>query len=378
MDSLFSLIQHYALPFVVVISAVVFVHEYGHYWVARLCGIRIESFSIGFGPKLFGWTDKHGTVWQVACLPLGGYVKMYGDADASSRPGEEVKTMTDEEKKVSFHHQNVNKRLAVVSAGPIANYIFAIVVLAALFMAQGQPFSPPVVGALVENGVAARAGFQTGDKILSIDGHNVARFEDIKRMIGMNSGVPVPIVVARAETSLTLTVTPEITVQKDRFGGEHKLGRIGIVSDKVDYKKWPPLQALEKATVEAWTMSVDTLKAVGQIVMGVRGSEEIGGPLRIAEMSGNIAKDGAVSLIWFVAIISLNLGLINLFPIPLLDGGHILFFAFEKFLGRPLSDKTQEVGMRLGLTFVVTLMVLATWNDLVHLDVIEKIKTLLS
>ena len=378
MQNLLSLAQHYALPFIVVISVVVFVHEFGHYWVARRCGIRVESFSLGFGRKIFGWKDKHGTAWQVACLPLGGYVKMFGDADAASTPDESVKTMTEEEKKVSFFHQNVNKRMAVVVAGPVSNYIFAILVLTVLFVFQGQPFSPPLVGALQENGVAAQAGLLAGDRVVSIDGHDVARFEDIKRMIALNAGTPVPVVIDRAGALQTFVLTPEVSTQTDRFDGQHRLGKIGIVSDKLDHKKWPPLKALRQASREAWTMSADTVKALGQMIMGTRGADEIGGPLRIAEMSGHVAQDGAWALVWFMAVISINLGLINLFPVPLLDGGHLMFYAFEKLFRRPLGEKAQEIGMRIGLTLVVALMVFATWNDLVHLEVISKIKALFS
>lgn len=378
MQPLLSFIQQYALPFIVVISAVVFAHEFGHYLVARLCGIRVESFSIGFGKKLFGWTDKAGTVWQVACLPLGGYVKMFGDADAASTPDEKVKTMTDDEKKVAFFHQSIGKRMAVVGAGPLSNYVFAIVALAVLFVFQGQPFSPPVVGSLQENGVAAAAGVQPGDKILSIDGKEISRFEDIKRIVGMNSGAPITMLVERSGEQKTFSLTPQIAVQKDRFGGEHKMGRIGVISDKIEHIKRSPLDAVGSAALESWNMSVDTLKAVGQIITGVRGAEELGGPIRIAEMSGTIAQDGAWAMLWFIAILSINLGLINLFPVPLLDGGHLLFFSIEKLLGRPLDEKMQEAGFRVGFVLVVSLMLFATWNDLVHLDVISKIKALFS
>ncbi len=378
MQPLFSVIQHYALPFIVVISVVVFAHEFGHYLVARLCGIRVESFSLGFGKKLFGWTDKAGTVWQVACLPLGGYVKMFGDADAASTPDESVKTMTEEEKKVAFFHQSVGKRMAVVGAGPLSNYIFAILALAVLFMFQGQPFSPAMVGSLQENGVAAQAGIQPGDKILSIDGNEISRFEDIRRIVGMNSGTPISVLVLREGTQKTFSLTPQIAVQKDRFGGEHRMGRIGVISDKIEHIKRSPPEAVFYATVESWNMSVDTLKAVGQIVTGVRGTEELGGPIRIAEMSGKIVQDGAWAMLWFIAILSINLGLINLFPVPLLDGGHLLFFSIEKILGRPLREKTQEAGLRIGFALVVSLMLFATWNDLVHLDVLSKIKSLFS
>jgi regulator of sigma E protease len=372
------MVQNYVLPFIIVISVVVFVHEFGHYWVARRCGIRVESFSLGFGRKIFGWKDKHGTEWQVACLPFGGYVKMFGDADPASTPDASVKTMTEEEKKVSFFHQPVNKRMAVIVAGPATNYVFAIIVLAVLFIFQGQPFSLPLIGTVQDNGVAAHAGLLAGDKVVSIDGREIARFEDIKRTIAMNEGTPVSILVDRNGALQTFTLTPEVTVQADRFGGQHRMGKIGIVSGKAGYKKRPVLKAIQQAVVESWNLSADTLKAVGQMIMGTRGSEEIGGPLRIAEMSGQVARDGIWALVWFMAIISINLGLINLFPVPLLDGGHLLFYVFEKLFGRPLTDKTQEIGMRIGLTLVISLMVFATWNDLVHLDVISKIKAWIS
>ncbi|MDR3450991.1 MAG: RIP metalloprotease RseP [Alphaproteobacteria bacterium] len=379
MQHLLSLIQHFALPFILVITVVVFVHEFGHYWVARRCGIRIVTFSLNFGKALFGWTDKNGTKWQVGWLPLGGYVKMFGDADPSSAsPDETVKTMTEEEKKVSFFHQSVNKRVAVVAAGPAANYIFAIIVMAVLFMFQGQPYSPPLVGALQENGVAARAGLLPGDKVISIDGETVSRFEDIKRIITLSTGSPVPFVIERNGAQQTFTIAPEMTEQTDHFGGKHKLGKIGIVSDRIDYIKRTPVVAVEQPAIETWNLSADTLKAIGQMVMGTRGSEEIGGPLRIAEMSGHIAQDGPWALVWFMAIISVNLGLVNLFPVPLLDGGHLLFYICEKLRGKPLHERVQEFGMRIGMALVVSLMLFATWNDLVHLEIISKLRALFS
>jgi regulator of sigma E protease len=245
-------------------------------------------------------------------------------------------------------------------------------------MFQGQPFSPPTIGAVQDGGVAARAGLQAGDKVLSIDGENVSRFEDIKRMVSMSTGLPMPFIVEHNGTTQTINVTPEMVVQTNHFGGSSRLGKIGIVSDKLEYKKWPPLKAVKQATIETWTLTTDTLKAIGQMIVGTRGSEEIGGPLRIAEMSGHVAEDGVWALIWFMAVISVNLGMINLFPVPLLDGGHLLFYSFEKLFGHPLSERVQEFGMRVGLTLVASLMLFATWNDLVHLEVISKIKALFS
>ena len=377
MSSLLSVAQHYLLPFILVISVVVFVHEFGHYWVARRCGIRVMSFSIGFGHPLIKWKDKHGTQWQIAWLPLGGYVKMFGDADPSSaRPEDGVKEMTEDEKKVAFYHQKVDKRMAVVVAGPAFNYIFAILVFAVLFAVQGQPYSPPIISGVQENGVAAAAGLQPGDKVVSIDGTTIDRFEDIKRIVALSPGQNLHFTVERQGKTQDFTLTPENAVQTDHFGGEHKMGKIGIVSNNLDYKKWPPLQAVQHAAIETWNLSTGTLKAIGQMIMGTRGSDEIGGPLRIAEMSGHVAQDGVWAIVWFMAVISVNLGLINLFPVPLLDGGHLVFYVFEKIARRPLPEKVQEGAMRVGLAMVVSLMLFSTWNDLVHLNVIAKIRGL--
>lgn len=379
---MFEMIPHvaaqYAIPFLITISIVVFVHEFGHYWVARRCGVKVETFSIGFGPELFGWNDKNGTRWKVAALPLGGYVKMYGDSSEASTPDASVHAMTEEQKKVAFFHQSVDKRMAIVFAGPAVNYIFAVLVLMALFIFQGQPSTLPVVGDVIENSAAAKAGILKGDKVLSLDGVEIGRFEDIKRIVALNSGVPMAVGIERNGARQTVTVTPEFKVMKDRFGGEHKAGRLGIASDSSRvYNKLPPQLAAWQALVETKNVTADTLKAIGQIIMGTRGADELGGPLRIAEMSGKVAQDGAVALIWFMAMISINLGLINLFPVPLLDGGHLLFYAAERLRGRPLHERVQEAGARVGLAMVLTLMVFATWNDLVHLKVVSFIKDLL-
>lgn len=378
MENILHLAQQYFVPFVIVLSIVVFVHEFGHYWVARLCGVKVETFSIGFGPEIFGWNDKHGTRWKVSWLPLGGYVKMFGDSDAASTPGEEVQTMTEAEKRVAFYHQHVDKRMAVVVAGPAANYVFAIVVLALLFVFSGQPYTTPVVSSLVENGVAAKAGIVPGDRVLTLDGQAIDRFEDIKRIVGLNAGTTIPVEVQRGDKRLNFSVTPEITTVTDRFGGEHKIGRIGIVSDKLEYRKQPPVEAARQALLETWNLTAGTLKAVGQMIMGTRGTEELGGPLRIAQMSGNVAEEGVTALVWFMAVISVNLGLINLFPVPMLDGGHLAFYIAERLRGRPLSQRIQAIGANFGLVAVVSLMVFSTWNDLVHLKVISYLRSLLS
>jgi regulator of sigma E protease len=379
MEHILSLASHHTLVFLALISVVVFVHEFGHYWVARRCGVKIEVFSIGFGPEIFGWNDKRGTRWKVSWLPLGGYVKMFGDGSAASTPGDGVHTMSDEEKKVAFFHQHVDKRMAVVVAGPAFNYLFAILVLALLFMFQGEPYTPPDVGGLIVGGAAASSGIKEGDHILSVDGNPVERFQDIQRIVLLNGGTPLPVTLKRDNETLAITLTPKIVSMTDRFGEEHKVPQLGIKSlDKFEYVKRPPVAAVKQAFIETWDLSASMLKGIGQIITGTRGADELGGPLRIAQMAGNIATEGVGPFIWFMAVISINLGLINLFPVPLLDGGHLAFYLAEKLRGRPLHDSIQEVGMRVGMILVVTLMVFATWNDLVHLKVISYLRHLFS
>lgn len=378
MDHILHLATQYTMPFIIVISVVVFVHEFGHYWVARRCGVKIETFSIGFGREIFGWTDRRGTRWKVSWLPLGGYVKMYGDDSVASTSVASVHAMTDEQKRVAFYHQHVDKRMAVVAAGPAFNYLFAILVMTFLFIFSGQPYTSPEVGSLVDNGVAKEAGLKPGDRILEVDGQKTDRFEDIKRIVALNAGTPMPVEVERNGQHLAFTLTPKIVTVNDRFGGEHKIGRIGIVSDKLEFKKQPPLEAAHQALLETWNLTAGTLKAIGQMVIGLRDTEELGGPLRIAKMSGDVAKEGAVTLIWFMAVISINLGLINLFPVPLLDGGHLAFYIAERLRGRPIHEDLQEIGARIGLVLVLSLMVFATWNDLVHLKVISYLRGLFS
>ena len=369
----------YVVPFLVVLSIVVFVHEFGHFWVARRCGVKVETFSIGFGRQLFGWTDKHGTQWRVALLPFGGYVKMFGDADPSSfGPSEEAQTLSAEEKKIAFYSQPVAKRFAIVAAGPASNYLFAMIVLAMLFMVNGQPYTSTKVASVLEGSAAAQGGLREGDKILSIDGKTMGSFEEIKREISFNAGTPAIIKFEREGAPSEVTVTPEVVRTTDRLGGEHSQGRLGISSSESAYRDLNPVEAVRESVLETWNITSTTLKGVGQMILGVRGTDELGGPLRIAEMSGKVAKDGAFALFWFIVVISINLGLINLFPIPLLDGGHLLFYILEGLRGRPLSERIQEYGARVGAAFVLSLMLFATWNDLVHLRVFSYIRGLFS
>ncbi len=365
----------YVVPFLVVLTVLVFVHELGHYLVARWNKVRIETFSIGFGPELFGWTDRVGTRWKVSAVPLGGYVKMFGDADpASMGASEQIERMSDEEKEVSFHHKRLMQRVAVVVAGPAANFVFTVVALAVLFATIGQPFTPPQVGKVEAGSAAAAGGLKPGDTIVRIDGGAVHRFEDIQQAVRLDDGRPLAITVQRDSKELTLSITPRVTTVTDRFGYQHRFPLLGIERQGVNYVRRNPVDAVWRAGQETGNLVSGTLTAVWQMIIGARPADEIGGPLRIAQMSGEVAQGGVVALIWFMAVLSVNLGLINLFPIPVLDGGHLLFYFAEAIRGRPLGARAQEYGFRLGLAVVLTLMVFATWNDLVHIGFLRFLK----
>jgi|HubBroStandDraft_1064217.scaffolds.fasta_scaffold00077_21 regulator of sigma E protease len=355
------------VPFLIVLTVLVFVHEMGHYLLARLSGVRIETFSIGFGPELFGWYDRRGTRWRVSAIPVGGYVKMFGDADASSMPGEEIQTMTAEERAVSFHHKPLAARAAIIAAGPMANFLFTIVVLSGLFATVGQRYTPPNIGQVQPDSAAAAAGVLPGDVFVSIDGQTVNRFEDVQQAVQLNTGEPMTVVVRRGDTEITLSITPRITESVDRFGNHQKFGLLGVLGSGVAYIQRDPGTAIVEAVRETWSEAYAILRAVGQMITGQRNSDEIGGPIRIVTLSGEVAQGGVLALLSFMAVLSVNLGLINLFPIPVLDGGHLLFYAAEALRGRPLGQRAQEFGFRVGLAIVLTLMVFATWNDLAHL-----------
>ena len=364
--------------FLVVLTVLVFVHELGHYLVARWNGVRVEVFSIGFGPELFGWNNRAGTRWKISAIPLGGYVKMFGDADPASMPAADLPEMTAAERDVAFHHKRLPQRAAIVAAGPVANFIFAIVALAGLFMTVGQPFTPPQIGSVQQGSAAEAAGMQAGDRIVSLDGQRIERFEDVQRIVRLDPGQPLAVVIHRADQNISLSVTPKLSEVTDRFGNKHQYGLLGIVGQGVQYVRYNPIQALVRANTETVDIVGGTLQAVWQMIIGARSTDELGGPLRIAQMSGEVAQYGWSAIVPFMAVLSINLGLINLFPIPVLDGGHLLFYAAEALRGRPLGQRAQEYGFRFGLALVLTLMVFATWNDLVHLRVVEFLKALVT
>jgi len=351
--------------FLIVLTVLVFVHEFGHYAIARWNGVRIDVFSIGFGPELFGWWDSAGTRWKFSAIPLGGYVRMFGDSDPSSGlPLSGLARLAQTERNASFHYKRLGQRAAIVAAGPAANFAFAIVSLSVLFMTYGQPYTPAEVGQVTPGSAAEQGGIRPGDVILNIDGQAMARFEDVQQAVRMNPGVAMAIAVRRDGKTLSLNVTPSRTELIDRFGNRYEIGLLGIARSGMEYVKRDPVTALYQAVGETWNLSASTLQAMWQMVKGTRTTDELGGPLRIAQMSGEVARGGIAPILTFMALLSVSLGLINLFPVPILDGGHLLFYAAEAVRGRPLGQKAQEFGFRIGLALVLTLMVFTTWNDL--------------
>ena len=358
----------YIVPFLIVISILVFVHELGHFLVARYNGVGVDVFSIGFGPEVFGWNDKKGTRWKFSWFPIGGYVKMVGDADAASTPDHTaLKKMQEDQRSRSLFYKTVWQRIAVSIAGPVANYLFAILIFAVLFATVGQRYTVPIIEGVQEGGAAANAGFLVGDRIKSINGEPIDRFEDVILTVQAHAGDSLQITVDRSGHILTLSVVPKLSTITDHFGHVHKIGLLGINGATAGYIQRSWLNSWWYASKEVVSLSWQTLKALGQIVIGAKSADGLGGPLRIAQMSGEIAQSGLVALVWFMALLSVNLGLINLFPIPMLDGGHLLFYFIEAARGKPLSEKAQEWAFRAGFVFIIGLMLLATWNDLIHI-----------
>ena len=373
-----NLVWDYAIPFVIILTVLVFVHELGHYLVARRCGVRVEVFSIGFGPELFGFTDRAKTRWKFAVFPLGGYVKMFGDSNVVSMRDGTEREMSPEERAVSFHYQSLPKRAAIVFAGPLANFLFAVVVLTGLFAFVGQPHTSPVIGAVLPDSAAAEAGIQAGDRIVEINGRAIERFQQVQQIVHIGLAEPLEIVVERDGRRITLQVRPKLIEEKDLFGNSYWTGRLGVQSGGLTYVRYGPLTAFWRSVEETVVLTRATLKAAGQMIVGERSRKEVGGPLRIAQMAGEVSRAGIVKAIWFMALLSINLGLINLFPVPMLDGGHLLFYAVEAIRGRPMGERAQEYGFRIGLTLVFMVLVFATWNDLTSFNVIEFFKGLIS
>ena len=469
----------YGGSFLLVLSILVFVHEWGHFIVARLCGVRVEIFSIGFGKELFGWTDKNETRWKFSLIPLGGYVKMFGDTDPASAGHDDSieedgqkREMTEQERAEAFFFKPVWKRALVVAAGPGINYLFALILLTGLFVFNGKPVTPPSAGAVIVGSAADKAGFHPQDLIVSIDGVPIRDFEEIRRAMMVGLDYTKTFVVKRDGQNIELKATPERVVDQDRFGFSHTRGVLGVLSPKgaidlysiieidgrgyssedvqavrrgleahigkpvsirvdtgligrkvledgsleevalfsgdeeaakarfkdyvvqpievplLDHEdpnhmdgralglaedvdraviKFAPFEAGVMALRETWSITTSTLEAIGQIIVGTRSTKELGGIVRIGAIAGDMAQQGIIAMVLFTALLSINLGLINLFPIPLLDGGHLVFYFFEALLGKPVPEQVQEYAFRAGFVFLIGLMAFANLNDILQL-----------
>ena len=362
----------YIIPFLFVLTIVVFFHELGHFLVARWAGVKVLTFSLGFGPELAGFNDRHGTRWKISAIPLGGYVKFFGDDTEASTPSTDaLASMSTEERAGSFHHKKVGPRAAIVAAGPIANFILAIVIFTCLFTFFGKPSTTARVDKIEANSAAARAGFQVGDIVTAIDGKTIGSFSDMQRIVGVHAGDQLNFSIKRGDATLQLKGTPEQREVKDPFGNAHRLGVLGITRatspDDVVTERVDLATALWLGVKETWFVVDRTLAYIGGVFTGREAADQVGGPLRIAQISGQVATIGLTALIHLAAVLSISIGLLNLFPVPLLDGGHLLFYAVEAVRGRPLSNRAQEMGFRIGLGLVLMLMVFATYNDILHL-----------
>ena len=362
---------YYVVPFIVLLGVLVFVHELGHYLMAKFTGVKVDEFSIGFGKKLWGFTDRSGTEWKICTIPLGGYCKFLGDGDAASSTDESA-SVAEEGKKYAFAFQNPFKKLAIVIAGPAANYVFAILVFAGVFFFLGKVDFPAVVGEVIKGGAAEQAGVLAGDRILKVNGKAVNSFAEVRQEVDMNTAEKVSLEIKRGEQFITLSFPLKVIPLEEEVNqpAEPK-AMLGIRS--VNIVEVQPSQislaaAFRDATLETWRITEMTLRGVGQMITGKRDADEVGGIIRIAEMSGDISKQsGFLDLLIFAALLSINLGLINLFPIPLLDGGHVVIYLIEIVTGKELNETVKDYVFKFGLFLIISLMVFATYNDFARL-----------
>jgi regulator of sigma E protease len=357
----------YVVPFLFVLGIVVFVHEMGHFLVARYFAVTVEAFSIGFGPELYAFNDRHGTRWRLAAIPLGGYVKFKGDENAASMPTTaELSQLSEEDKRGNFHAKPVAQRAAIVAAGPIANFILAIVIFTFWFMFIGKLIVAPRVETVLPGGAAEAAGIKPGDIITAIDGAPIRSFDEVPRIVALNAGNELEIVVNRGGQEIALKATPVLTERKD----VGKVGQLGIGrttrQEDISFEKYNVVGAFSVSLSETYFWIKQPLIFIQQLVNRQASADQLGGPLRIAGLSRDVASVSFVELFRFIAIISINIGLLNLFPIPLLDGGHLVFYGIEAIRGRPLSERTLEIGFRIGFVLVIMLMIFATRNDVIH------------
>jgi len=359
----------YGIPaFLFLITVVVFFHELGHFSVARLFGVRVETFSIGFGRALYSWRDSKGTLWKISWIPLGGFVKFFGDADGASKPDREAAARMDAaDREVAFPFKPLWQRALIVVAGPVANFVLALVILTGLFMVIGRVLTPAHVTEVVPHSAAQAAGIHAGDIIVSIDGDTIESYEQIQQIISLSAGVRLPITVKRGDRLLTVFATPRETEVVDPFKNKMKVGQLGIRnSARREITRLGPIDAVRAAVAEIGDVISVSFRARDQIFKG--SGSQLSGPIGIAKLSGQVAAVSFLALIHLAALLSVSIGLVNLFPVPMLDGGHLLYYACEGVLGRPLGERAQDVGFRLGLAVVLGIFILATWNDLARLN----------
>lgn len=363
------------LPFLFVLGLVVFIHELGHYLAGRWCGIGAVAFSVGFGPEIVGFTDKRGTRWKLSVIPLGGYVRFVGDMNAASatEAAQADEALSEYERRYAFHNKSVLKRAITVFAGPFANYVLAIAIFTVMLSLNGRTVVDPVVGEVRAESAASEAGLQPGDVFVMMDGAPVQSFTQMQRYIGPRAEQPIDLVVERDGAPINLTLVPRRTEIEDRFGNKIEQGLIGIVADTGPESRrsvaLSPVQAFVVAHQETWYIVARTGGYLANVITGRERADQIGGPLRVADASRQVATLGFVALLNLAAILSVSIGLLNLLPVPVLDGGHLMFYAVEAVRGRPLSMRSQEFGYRIGFALLLSLMVFATWNDIrVFLD----------
>ncbi len=362
----------YLIPFLFVLTTVVFFHELGHFLVARWCGVKIKAFSIGFGPELVGFNDRHGTRWKISAIPLGGYVKFLGDEDAASTPDRAtLDALSEDERRDTFFGKPLWQRAAIVAAGPFANFLLAIAIFAVIFTIYGREVTTARVDQVVPGSAAEKAGFKSGDLILTIDGSKIETFNDLQRIVSTSADLPLTVVVDRSGQKVTLAATPERREVTDRFGNVHRIGQLGLSRDatgaNVTTERYAFPEAVWMGARETWFVIDRTFAYIGGLFAGRESTDELGGPIRVAQVSGQVATLGFAALVNLAAVLSVSIGLLNLFPVPMLDGGHLLFYAIEAIRGRPLSARAQDISFRIGLAAVVMLMLFTTWNDIIHL-----------
>ena len=359
----------YIVPFLLVLTLIVFIHELGHYLAGRWSGIGITAFSIGFGPEIIGFNDKHGTRWKLSAIPLGGYVKFLGDEDAASSPDyDSLAALPEAERKRTFLGAALWKRAITVAAGPIANFILAIAIFAVMFSIYGRQVADPIVAEVRPGSAAEAAGVHTGDLLVALDGNPVATFDDVRRYVSVRPELKITVTVRRDGVDLDLPMTPQRTEITDQFGNKMELGLIGIVTNQETGNfrvvEYGPVEAVGQGVLQSWHIVTGTFDYLSNLVSGRMKADQLGGPIRVAQASGQMATLGVAAVLQLAAVLSVSIGLLNLMPVPVLDGGHLMFYAVEAIRGRPVGPGAQEIAFRIGMALVLMLMVFATWNDI--------------